>query len=56
MIKDIENELTAVDDRIFRWILKKPYPKLLLALGKIGTPCCHYAGSSGRHRSVQADQ
>jgi peptide/nickel transport system substrate-binding protein len=40
MIKDIENELTAVDDRIFRWVLKKPYPKLLLALGKIGTPCC----------------
>jgi peptide/nickel transport system substrate-binding protein len=40
MIKDIENELTAVGDRIFRWMLKKPYPKLLLALGKIGTPCC----------------
>src|SRR5262249_43758339 len=40
MIKDIESELTAVDDRTFRWVLKKPYPKLLLALGKIGTPCC----------------
>jgi peptide/nickel transport system substrate-binding protein len=40
MIKDIENELTAIDDRTFRWVLKRPYPKLLLALGKIGTPCC----------------
>src|SRR5215468_5102913 len=40
MIKAIENELAAVDDRTFRWVLKKPYPKMLLALGKIGTPCC----------------
>jgi peptide/nickel transport system substrate-binding protein len=40
MLKAIESELVAVDDRTFRWILKKPYPKILLALGKIGTPCC----------------
>src|SRR5262249_24000661 len=40
MIKAIENELAAVDDRTFRWVLKKPYPKMLLALGKIITPCC----------------
>jgi peptide/nickel transport system substrate-binding protein len=40
MIKEIENEFTAVDDRTFRWVLKKPYPKLSLALGKIATPCC----------------
>jgi peptide/nickel transport system substrate-binding protein len=40
MLKAIENELTAVDDRAFRWVLKKPYPKMLLALGKITTPCC----------------
>jgi peptide/nickel transport system substrate-binding protein len=40
MIKSIENELTVVDDRTFRWALKRPYPKLLLALGKMGTPCC----------------
>ena len=40
MLKAIENELTAVDDRTFRWVLKKPYPKMLLALGKISTPCC----------------
>jgi peptide/nickel transport system substrate-binding protein len=40
MIKAIENELVAVDDRAFRWALKRPYRKMLLALGKIGTPCC----------------
>ena len=40
MIKTTENELVATDDRTFRWSLKKPYPKILLALGKIGTPCC----------------
>src|SRR5215467_7827873 len=34
MIKAIENELVAVDDRTFRWALRKPYPKMLLALGK----------------------
>jgi peptide/nickel transport system substrate-binding protein len=39
MIKAIENELVAVDDRTFQWVLKKPYPKMLLALGKAGTPC-----------------
>ena len=39
-IKNIEQELVAVDDRTFRWVLKKPYPKMLLALGKIATPCC----------------
>src|SRR5882757_5364119 len=32
MIKAIENELATVDDRTFRWTLKKPYPKMLLAL------------------------
>src|SRR5215467_12461730 len=40
MLKAIENELSAVDDRTFRWALKKPYPKMLLALGKAATPCC----------------
>jgi peptide/nickel transport system substrate-binding protein len=40
MIKAIENELVAVDDRTFRWALRKPYPKMLLALGKLGAPCC----------------
>jgi peptide/nickel transport system substrate-binding protein len=36
----IENELTAVDDRTFRWALKKPFPKLLVALGRVGIPSC----------------
>jgi peptide/nickel transport system substrate-binding protein len=34
MIRAIQNELTAVDDRTFRWSLKKPYPRLLFALAK----------------------
>ena len=40
MLKAIQKELTAVDDRTFKWVLAKPYPKILLALGKVGTPCC----------------
>ncbi len=40
MIKAVENELTAIDDRSFRWSLKRPFPKMLLALGKVGPPCC----------------
>ncbi len=40
MIKAVESELTAVDDRNFRWVLRKPFPKLLLALGKNASPCC----------------
>src|SRR5215475_4218271 len=40
MLKAIEQELVTLDDRTFRWVLKKPYPKMLLALGKIATPCC----------------
>src|SRR5215471_2578308 len=34
MILAIQNELTPIDDRTFRWQLKKPYPRLLFALGK----------------------
>src|SRR6201988_3551 len=33
MIKARENELTFVGDRNFRWSLKTPFPKMLLALG-----------------------
>jgi len=40
MLKVIENELTAVDDRTFRWMLKRPFPKMMLALGKRTTPAC----------------
>src|SRR5258705_9980989 len=39
MLKAIQNELTVVDDRTFKWALKAPYPKMLLALGKNSTPC-----------------
>ena len=40
MLRAIQQELVAVDDRTFRWVLRKPYPKLKLALGKTSTPCC----------------
>src|SRR5207302_4425397 len=40
MTKEIQQELSPVDNRTFRWVLKKPYPKLLVALGKVGTPSC----------------
>jgi peptide/nickel transport system substrate-binding protein len=35
MIKAIEKELVAVDDRSFRWVLKRPFPRMLLALGRM---------------------
>src|SRR5438477_10126862 len=38
LIKAVQQELTAVDDRNVKWVLKKPFPKMLLALGKISTP------------------
>src|SRR2546429_4951512 len=38
MLKAIQNELTAVDDKTFKWSLKQPYPKLLFALGKANAP------------------
>src|SRR5215468_5192457 len=40
MIRAIQNELTAVDDRTFRWVLKRPFPKLRFALAKTSTQCC----------------
>jgi len=40
MIKAIENELIVVDDRTLRWSLKRPFSKMLLALGKMTTTCC----------------
>jgi len=38
MIRALQDELVAVDDRTFRWRLKAPYPKMLIALGKTNTP------------------
>src|SRR5262247_2469692 len=40
LIKAIQQELTAVDDRTVKWVLKKPFPKMLLALGKLSTQIC----------------
>ena len=40
MLRAIQKELVAVDDRTFKWVLASPYPKMMLALGKVGTPCC----------------
>jgi peptide/nickel transport system substrate-binding protein len=40
MLKAIEDELSVIDDRTFRWILKRPFRKMRFALGKIGAPCC----------------
>jgi peptide/nickel transport system substrate-binding protein len=34
MIRGIQNELTANDDRNLRWVLKKPFSKMLLALAR----------------------
>jgi peptide/nickel transport system substrate-binding protein len=39
MIKAVENELAVVDDLTFRWILKKPFPRMQLMLGKT-YQCC----------------
>jgi peptide/nickel transport system substrate-binding protein len=39
MIKAIQQELTAVDDKTFKWVFKQPYPKLLYALAKNNSPC-----------------
>ena len=39
MLKAIQVELTAVDDKTFKWVLSKPYPKMLFALGKTNSPC-----------------
>src|SRR4051794_9843534 len=39
MLKALQNELTAVDDNTFKWVLKQPYPKMLFALGKGNAPC-----------------
>jgi peptide/nickel transport system substrate-binding protein len=39
MLRALQNELVALDDNTFRWSLKAPYPKMLLALGKNNSPC-----------------
>jgi peptide/nickel transport system substrate-binding protein len=39
MIVAQQQELTAVDDRTWKWVLKKPFPKMILALAKNNAPC-----------------
>ncbi|UFN47431.1 ABC transporter substrate-binding protein [Roseomonas sp. OT10] len=38
-IASIQDSLAALDDRTFRWTLKRPFPKMLFALAKSNTPC-----------------
>ena len=38
MIKALQKELTAVDDRTVKLVLSAPFPKMLFALGKNNTP------------------
>ena len=38
MLRALQTELVASDDRTFRWSLRQPYPKMLLALGKASGP------------------
>ena len=49
MIKAIENELTAVDDRAFRWSLRRPYPKMLLARQADDAVLFRHAGPARRN-------
>ena len=39
MIVAQQQELTAIDDRTWKWVLKKPFPKMILALAKNNAPC-----------------
>jgi peptide/nickel transport system substrate-binding protein len=36
-VRASQNEISVIDDRTFRWSLKRPFPKLPLALGKVGS-------------------
>ena len=38
LLRGLNEELVAVDDRTFRWRLKAPFPKMKMALGKNATP------------------
>ncbi|WP_375461493.1 ABC transporter substrate-binding protein, partial [uncultured Enterovirga sp.] len=39
MITAIQKELAPIDDRSWKWVLSKPFPKMLLALAKNNAPC-----------------
>jgi peptide/nickel transport system substrate-binding protein len=38
-IVEIQQDLVALDDRSFRWRLRRSFPKMLYALAKSNTPC-----------------
>ena len=57
MLREIENELAAVDDRTFRWRLKKAVPEIAAGAGQDRHPVLlHHAGADRRDRPVQTDQ
>jgi peptide/nickel transport system substrate-binding protein len=37
VVRATQNEISVIDDRTFRWSLKKPFPKLPLALGSVAS-------------------
>jgi len=39
LIREVQKELVATDDKTFRWTLSKPFPKMKFALAKLNTPC-----------------
>ncbi len=39
MLRAIQVELSPVDELTWKWVLKEPYPKMLLALAKNNAPC-----------------
>jgi peptide/nickel transport system substrate-binding protein len=39
MIQAIENELAAIDDHTFHWVLRKPFPRMLRTLCETNSPC-----------------
>jgi peptide/nickel transport system substrate-binding protein len=39
LLRTLNEELVAVDDRTFRWRLKQPFTKMKMALGKNATRC-----------------
>ena len=56
MLKAIQNELVAVDDRTFKWVLKKPLSEdAARARQEQHAVRLHHAGADRQDRSVQAD-
>jgi len=45
MIKAIQNELTAVDDKTFKWALKQPFPKRCWHWARTVRLRLHHAGA-----------